>query len=84
MLASPAPGVGKSPIGRLGNKAGLGKLWDTCAPEAILREAGGTMTDLHGAPLVYDDAARLQLDRGIVASNGACHEALIAGLAEAH
>ena len=66
------------------NPDGHCKLWDTCAPEAILREAGGTMTDLHGAPLVYDDAARLQLDRGIVASNGACHEALIAGLAEAH
>ena len=26
-------------------------LWDTCAPEAVLRAAGGKLTDLFGAPL---------------------------------
>ena len=29
-------------------------LWDTCAPEAVLRAAGGRCTDLFGAPLVHD------------------------------
>lgn len=28
-------------------------LWDTCAPEAVLRAAGGKVTDLFGAPLVH-------------------------------
>jgi 3'(2'), 5'-bisphosphate nucleotidase len=28
--------------------------WDTCAPEVILREAGGTVTDCRGEPLRYN------------------------------
>jgi 3'(2'),5'-bisphosphate nucleotidase len=54
--------------------------WDTCAPEVIVREAGGAYTDGDGAPFRYnqrDPAHR----RGSVASNGACHAALIAALA---
>ena len=27
--------------------------WDTCGPEAVLRAAGGVMTDLRGEPFVY-------------------------------
>jgi 3'(2'), 5'-bisphosphate nucleotidase len=30
------------------------KEWDTCAPEAILREAGGSVTDCRGEPLRYN------------------------------
>src|SRR5262249_11207259 len=30
------------------------KLWDTCGPEAILREAGGTMTDKFGSSFLYN------------------------------
>jgi 3'(2'), 5'-bisphosphate nucleotidase len=30
------------------------KEWDTCAPDAILREAGGTVTDCVGEPLRYN------------------------------
>jgi len=49
--------------------------WDSCAPEVVIREAGGQVTDLDGAPLRYNqvDLARR---RGSLASNGACHEAL--------
>ena len=54
--------------------------WDTCAPEAILRAAGGEMPDLAGRPLRYDPAA-LRNDHGIAASNGACHAAAVDGLA---
>ncbi len=32
------------------------KEWDTCAPEAVLRGAGGLVTDCAGAPLEYGDA----------------------------
>ncbi|MBW2735908.1 MAG: 3'(2'),5'-bisphosphate nucleotidase CysQ, partial [Deltaproteobacteria bacterium] len=35
------------------NPEGHCKLWDTCAPEAILRAAGAKISDMHGAPLVY-------------------------------
>jgi 3'(2'), 5'-bisphosphate nucleotidase len=55
------------------------KTWDTCAPEALLMEAGGRLTDLYGDGLRYDleDNER---PRGMVASNGKVHEAVIATL----
>jgi 3'(2'), 5'-bisphosphate nucleotidase len=62
------------------NAEGHCRLWDTCAPEIILAEAGGRMTDLFGAPLRYR-AEALRLESGIVASNGACHGAVVAKLA---
>ena len=52
------------------------KEWDTCAPEAILREAGGMMTDALGEPLGYNLADTMRW-RGVVASNGRCHEQII-------
>jgi 3'(2'), 5'-bisphosphate nucleotidase len=48
------------------------KLWDSCAPEAILTAAGGKVTDSDGLPLTYTDP-RLHNPRGIVASNGCVH-----------
>lgn len=42
------------------------KEWDTCAPEVILREAGGTVTDCNGDPLRYNKADPRQ-PHGIVA-----------------
>jgi 3'(2'), 5'-bisphosphate nucleotidase len=42
------------------------KEWDTCAPEAVLRAAGGTVTDCRGKPLAYNKATPAQRD-GIVA-----------------
>jgi 3'(2'), 5'-bisphosphate nucleotidase len=55
------------------------KLWDTCAPQVILEEAGGTFTDLFGRQIRYD-RADLQNWDGIVASNGAAHTAAVAHL----
>jgi 3'(2'), 5'-bisphosphate nucleotidase len=46
--------------------------WDTCAPEVILREAGGSMTDGDGRPFRYNQP-NLFRPRGSVASNGRCH-----------
>ena len=48
-------------------------LWDTCGPEAILREAGGTMTDIFGKPLRYAEQEHRNL-HGVIASNGVIHE----------
>ncbi|MDT5269896.1 MAG: 3(2), 5-bisphosphate nucleotidase [Acidobacteriota bacterium] len=55
------------------------KQWDTCAPEAVLAEAGGRMTDVWGDPLRYNTPDVLNRN-GIVASNGAAHEEVIARL----
>ena len=52
------------------------KQWDTCAPEAILNEAGGCLTDLFGHALVYN-SAEVQNRNGIVASNGVAHDQII-------
>jgi 3'(2'), 5'-bisphosphate nucleotidase len=56
------------------------KQWDTCAPEVILREAGGRMTDLFGDRLGYNNAD-VQNRNGLVASNGAAHTSIIKKLA---
>ncbi len=52
------------------------KQWDTCAPEAVLAEAGGRMTDIWGAPLRYNTPDVLNRN-GILASNGAAHDAVV-------
>jgi 3'(2'), 5'-bisphosphate nucleotidase len=58
---------------------GGAKLWDSCAPEAVLIAAGGRFTDLAGAPIDYA-SADLVLRNGIIASNGALHEAVLAAV----
>ena len=55
------------------------KFWDTCAPQIILEEAGGRMTDLFGFPLRYD-LLDVQNHNGIAASNGAAHEKAVLNL----
>jgi 3'(2'), 5'-bisphosphate nucleotidase len=51
-------------------------LWDTCGPEAILREAGGRMTDVSNTPLRYDTAEVKNL-HGIIATNAAIHDRVV-------
>lgn len=55
------------------------KQWDTCAPQIILEEAGGKLTDLFGQPLRYN-GVRIDNRNGIVATNGAAHEMVIENL----
>lgn len=52
------------------------KLWDTCAPQIILEEAGGRFTDLFGYEMRYD-RADLQNRNGILATNGASHASVV-------
>jgi 3'(2'), 5'-bisphosphate nucleotidase len=54
-------------------------LWDACGPEIILREAGGTLTDARGAPLAFR-GRELANQRGLIASNGHLHAAIVARL----
>ena len=46
------------------------KQWDTCAPQLILTEAGGQLTDLFGRPLHYN-VPEVKNRNGLVASNSA-------------
>ena len=52
------------------------KQWDTCAPEVILSEAGGRITDLFGQPLRYNHV-EVQNRNGVVASNGVSHDRIV-------
>jgi 3'(2'), 5'-bisphosphate nucleotidase len=61
------------------NPATKTKAWDTCAPEAILVPAGGRLTDLYGRPIDY--ISELKHQRGLVATNGLIHDAVVAKLA---
>jgi 3'(2'), 5'-bisphosphate nucleotidase len=54
--------------------------WDTCGPEAILREAGGAVTDIRGEALKYNRSEVHNL-RGIVASNGVLHNRILETIA---
>jgi len=56
------------------------KQWDTCAPEIILTEAGGKITDLFGEPLRYN-VLEVQNRNGLVASNGTVHDEIVDALA---
>ena len=55
-------------------------LWDTAAPEAVLHAAGGRFLDLDGRPLHYG-GPHLNHPRGLLATNGASAEAVVARLA---
>jgi len=49
-----------------------GKRWDSCAPEAIVRAAGGEMTNADGAPFDYADPD-ITNHRGVVCGNPMLH-----------
>ena len=57
------------------------KEWDTCGPDAIIREAGGVMTDCWNRPIRYN--RRDVVNRyGILASTGTRHEEIATLLGE--
>ncbi len=58
------------------------KHWDTCAPEAVLTAAGGRFSDLRGAAIDYE-SPDLHLRHGLVATNGALHDSVLAITASA-
>jgi 3'(2'), 5'-bisphosphate nucleotidase len=61
--------------------AGRGaKLWDTCAPEAILAAAGGRFTDLDGKLIDYT-AADIAIPNGLVATNAVLFDRVLQAIA---
>ena len=55
------------------------KHWDTCAPEIILTEAGGEMTDLFGDRIIYN-ISDVHNHNGVLATNGVSHDEAVANL----
>jgi 3'(2'), 5'-bisphosphate nucleotidase len=56
--------------------------WDICAGHLLVTEAGGTVTDLQGAPIVYQNE-NFKQTKGLIATNGALHSEAIQKLANA-
>lgn len=56
------------------------KMWDTCAPTALVLAAGGRVTDLRGDPLDFR-APSVTHPRGVVASHGLMHEQVLERMA---
>ena len=54
-----------------------GKRWDACAPEAIVRAAGGVYTDGYGDPIDYATDV-IENTRGILAANAELHAEVLA------
>ncbi len=44
------------------------KKWDTCASESILRSLGGTLTDILGNDIAYDDLSEFRNLTGVLAT----------------
>ena len=57
------------------------KRWDVCAVDALVTAAGGRVSDVAGALIDYR-AESLVCERGLVASNGLTHEAILTRLAQ--
>ena len=59
-----------------------GKRWDACASDALITAAGGRLSNADGERFDYR-GQKLDNDRGIVATNGPLHEAIIEKLLRA-
>ena len=57
------------------------KIWDQAAGSIVIEEAGGRITDLDGKPLDFSHGRTLAKNRGIVATNGHLHDAVLEGAA---
>lgn len=58
------------------------KIWDHAAGTLVVQEAGGRVTDMQGKPLDFAKAARFEDNRGVIVSNGAIHDHVLAVLAQ--
>jgi 3'(2'), 5'-bisphosphate nucleotidase len=56
------------------------KIWDQAAGSIVVEEAGGRITDLDGKLLDFSHGRTLAKNRGILATNGHLHEAILAAL----
>ncbi|MEE9405215.1 MAG: 3'(2'),5'-bisphosphate nucleotidase [Algisphaera sp.] len=59
------------------------KIWDHAAGLLVVEEAGGRVTDIEGKDLDFSCGRTLANNRGVVATNGALHEVVIAAVGAA-
>ena len=52
-------------------------VWDHAAGQAIVEEAGGTVTDVLGNKIAYEISNKLSKNFGIVASHGWIHDDIV-------
>jgi 3'(2'), 5'-bisphosphate nucleotidase len=53
------------------------KIWDHAAGKFVVEQAGGVVTDVTGAALDFSHGAKLQVNRGVVATDGRFHDQVI-------
>ncbi len=53
-------------------------IWDHAAGTIIVEEAGGIVTDMYGLPLNFSEGIKMIDNQGVIASNGAIHEQILA------
>lgn len=59
------------------------KKWDTCAPEAVLRAAGGRLTDILGRAYLYGSKVAKPNASGVLATlSSPLHEDLVTKIPE--
>ncbi len=58
------------------------RIWDHAAGVAVLKAAGGTVTDVEGKELDFRCGQGLEKNRGVVATNGPAHDKIIAAIAK--
>lgn len=63
---------------RLPSAGYVENVWDHAAGSLIVDEAGGRVTDFHGAPLDFRTGRRLERNRGVVAAAAGIHAAAVA------
>ena len=57
-------------------------IWDNAAGMIVVEEAGGVVTDVDGQALDFSQAAKMTLNRGILATNGKLHPQLLECISE--
>ena len=58
------------------------KIWDHAAGLLVIEEAGGKVTDIFGNDLDFRHGDGLKNNKGVIATNGKLHDAVISALAE--
>ncbi len=56
------------------------KIWDHAAGMFAVTQAGGRVTDVTGAPLDFSRGARLEANRGVIATDGRYHDEVVAAV----
>ena len=58
-------------------------IWDHAAGLVVIEEAGGKVTDVDGKPLDFSHGRRFEHNRGVIATSGAIHAAVVAAVGAA-